>query len=157
MNFIYFISICCTILPFTSCVKVKKSPNIIYILADDLGYGQLGCYGQEKIETPNIDALASEGMLFTQNYSGAPVCSPSRCVLLTGKHLGHAQIRANDEQEGRGDVWNYIEAQKNPYLEGQFPLKKGTLTVASLLQKAGYKTAAVGKWGLGGPETEGIG
>ena len=74
-----------------------QKPNIIYILADDLGYGDLGAYGQTKIETPNIDALANEGMLFTQHYSGAPVCAPARAVLLTGKHTGHSSIRGNDE------------------------------------------------------------
>src|SRR5210317_641519 len=84
-----------------------KAPNIIYILADDLGYGELGCYGQEKIETPNIDQLAKEGMRFTQHYSGAPVCAPARCVLLTGKHSGHAYIRGNDEWGSRGEVWSY--------------------------------------------------
>lgn len=142
----------------SSCQKKvgnAQKPNIIYILADDLGYAQLGCYGQEKIETPNIDNLASHGMIFTQHYAGAPLCSPSRCVLLTGKHLGHAQIRANDEMVERGDVWDYVKTQENPELEGQFPLKKGTQTIASILQKAGYKTGAVGKWGLGGPLTEG--
>ncbi|MBT4757368.1 MAG: sulfatase-like hydrolase/transferase [Opitutae bacterium] len=81
-------------------VEVAEShPNIIYILADDLGYGELGCYGQEKIETPNIDKLRSEGIKFTQHYSGSAVCAPSRCVLLTGKHSGHAYIRGNDEWE----------------------------------------------------------
>jgi len=148
--------LCCslTIICF-SCRKEVKSPNIIYILADDLGYSQLGCYGQEKIKTPNIDALASSGMLFTQHYSGAPVCAPSRCVLLTGKHLGHAQIRGNDEWTERGDVWDYAKTTENPYLEGQFPIDKGTLTIGKLLQNAGYKTGVVGKWGLGGPLTEG--
>jgi arylsulfatase len=131
-------------------------PNIVYILADDLGYAQLGCYGQQKIETPNIDALAANGMIFTQHYSGAPLCAPSRCVLLTGVHTGHAQIRANDELPDRGDVRDYVKTQENPELEGQFPLKAGTTTIASILQKEGYKTALVGKWGLGGPLTDGI-
>lgn len=75
----------------------RCKPNIIYILADDLGYGQLGCYGQDKIETPRLDALAAKGMIFTRHYAGVPLCAPSRCVLLTGQHLGHAQIRNNDE------------------------------------------------------------
>jgi arylsulfatase len=132
-----------------------RKPNIVYILADDLGYAQLGCYGQQKIETPNIDALAANGMIFSQHYAGAPLCSPSRCVLLTGQHTGHAQIRANDEMTDRGDVWDYEETQKNPELEGQFPLKAGTRTIASILEKEGYKTALVGKWGLGGPLSEG--
>jgi len=82
--------------------SIGNRPNIIYILADDLGYGDLGVYGQEKIETPYIDALASGGMTFTQHYAGAPVCAPSRCVLLTGQHSGHAAIRGNDEWASRG-------------------------------------------------------
>jgi arylsulfatase len=135
--------------------KLSK-PNIIYILADDLGYAELGSYGQEKIETPNIDALATHGMRFTQHYSGAPVCAPSRCVLLTGKHLGHAQIRGNDEWAERGPVWDFEAMAKDPNLEGQRPLKTGTITIGTLLQSAGYKTAVVGKWGLGAPLTEGI-
>jgi len=133
-----------------------QKPNIIYILADDLGYAEVGCYGQEKIETPNIDALAANGMRFTQHYAGAPVCAPSRCVLLTGQHLGHAQIRGNDEMPDRGDVWNFEAMYKDPNLEGQRPIKTGTQTIGTLLQKAGYKTGIVGKWGLGGPLTEGI-
>ena len=93
-------------LSFSSCQKEEtpKKPNIVYILADDLGYGELGVYGQEKIQTPNIDALAKEGMLFTQHYSGAPVCAPARYMLMTGKHAGHARIRGNDEWAERGDV-----------------------------------------------------
>jgi arylsulfatase A-like enzyme len=133
----------------------ESKPNIIYILADDLGYGELGVYGQEKIETPNIDQLASEGMRFTQHYAGAPVCAPSRCVLLTGKHLGHAYIRGNDAMKERGDVWNFAAATKDPYLEGQRPIPAGTVNIGSILHDAGYKTACVGKWGLGGPLTEG--
>lgn len=133
--------------------KVNKRPNIIYILADDLGYGDLGCYGQTKIETPNIDKLAKEGMTFTQHYSGAPVCAPSRCVLLTGKHTGHAQIRGNDEWTERGDVWNYYAQVNDSTLEGQRPLNAGTVNIASLLKDAGYRTGIVGKWGLGAPHT----
>lgn len=137
-------------------VEDARKPNIIYILADDLGYAHLGCYGQKKIETPNIDALASKGMVFSQHYAGAPLCAPSRCVLLTGKHLGHAQIRGNDDMEERGDVWDFIKTQENLTLEGQYPLKAGTQTIASVLKNDGYKTAIVGKWGLGGPSTDGI-
>jgi arylsulfatase len=151
-----------SILMITSCgvqsqkEQTKQKPNIIYILADDLGYGQLGCYGQEKIETPRLDALAAKGMIFTQHYAGAPLCAPSRCVLLTGKHLGHAQIRNNDEWNERGDVWDYVKTQEDPGLEGQLPLDAGTETIASCLRKAGYTTGMVGKWGLGGPATEAI-
>jgi arylsulfatase len=131
-------------------------PNLVFILADDLGYGELGSYGQELIETPHIDLLAQEGIRFTQHYSGSPVCAPSRCVLLTGLHSGHAYIRGNDEWSERGDVWNFSAAFEDPNLEGQRPLPPGTETVGRLLQNAGYKTAIVGKWGLGGPLTEGI-
>ncbi len=156
-SIIFFISILLPAL-FTCSKKNNpdKKPNIIYILADDLGYGELGVYGQEKIETPNIDRLAETGMKFTQHYAGSPVCAPSRCVLLTGKHSGHAQIRGNDEWNSRGDVWDYISMIKDSTLEGQRPLKQGTVTIGTLLQNDGYKTAAVGKWGLGAPHTEGI-
>jgi arylsulfatase len=131
-----------------------KQPNIIYILADDLGYGELGCYGQTKIETPNIDRLAAAGVLFTQHYSGAPVCAPSRCMLLTGKHPGHAQIRGNDEWGSRGEVWDYRAMSADSTLEGQRPLKDDTQTLSRMLKKAGYTTGMVGKWGLGAPHTE---
>ncbi len=130
-------------------------PNIIFILADDLGYGELGCFGQPKIETPNIDRLCRSGMRFTSHYSGAPVCAPSRCVLLTGKHSGHAYIRGNDEWSSRGKVWDFQAMFDNPALEGQRPMPAGTQTLGTLLQTAGYRTAAVGKWGLGAPHTEG--
>ena len=134
----------------------SKKPNIVYILADDLGYNELGCYGQDKIETPNIDALAASGIRFTQHYSGSPVCAPSRCVLMTGKHTGHAYIRGNDEWGERGDTWNFAKAVEDPNLEGQRPLPVGTKTIGSLLQGVGYKTAIVGKWGLGAPLTNSI-
>ncbi len=133
-----------------------SKPNIVYILADDLGYGELGSYGQQLIETPNIDQLAQSGMRFTQHYSGSPVCAPSRCVLLTGKHTGHAYIRGNDEWKERGNVWDYKAMFEDPNLEGQRPLPKDSVSVASILNNAGYQTAIVGKWGLGGPMTEGI-
>jgi arylsulfatase A-like enzyme len=154
-----FILLLTAFLLFASCQQKKtepQKPNIIYILADDLGYAELGCYGQEKIETPNIDALAASGMRFTQHYSSAPVCAPARCMLLTGLHAGHAQIRGNDEMPERGDVWNFEAVANDPNLEGQRPLKAGTQTIGTLLQQAGYKTGVVGKWGLGGPLTGGI-
>lgn len=119
-------------------------------MADDLGYGELGSYGQEKIRTPHIDALAAEGMRFTQHYAGSPVCAPSRAVLLTGLHSGHAYIRDNDEMADRGDVWGDLS------LEGQRPLLRGTTTIGTLLQEAGYVAGAMGKWGLGGPESTGV-
>lgn len=136
--------------------KATKKPNIIYILADDLGYGDLGAYGQTKIETPNIDALAKEGMLFTQHYSAAPVCAPARASLLTGLHGGHASIRGNDEWEERGDVWNYRAMIKDSTLEGQRPMPENTTTIAQLLKTGNYKTAIVGKWGLGAPQSNSI-
>lgn len=136
--------------------EAHQKPNIIYILADDLGYGDLGVYGQTKIETPNIDALAKEGLLFTQHYTASPVCAPARASLLTGLHGGHASIRGNDEWEERGNVWNYRAMIADSTLEGQRPMPKNTVTIAQLLKKADYKTAIVGKWGLGAPQTESI-
>ena len=112
-----------------------KRPNIIYILADDLGYGDLGCYGQKQIQTPHLDRLAARGMRFTQHYAGSTVCAPSRCVLMTGRHVGHAQVRGNREVK----------------LMGQWPMAANTQTVAHLMKTAGYRTALIGKWGLGGP------
>ena len=110
-----------------------KKPNIVFIMADDLGWSELGSYGQTKIKTPNIDQLAKEGMRFTANYSGNAVCAPSRCVLMTGKHPGHAIVRNN-------------KAMKP---EGQHPIPDGEVTIGELLQKEGYVTGAFGKWGLG--------
>lgn len=108
-------------------------PNIIFILADDLGYGDLGCYGQQTIRTPNLDRMATEGLRFTQCYAGSTVCAPSRCVLMTGQHTGHCLIRGND----------------------RVPLRPADVTVADVLKTAGYTTALIGKWGLGEPETTG--
>jgi len=123
-----------------------EPPNIIFILADDLGYRELGCYGQEIIQTPNIDQLAEEGIRFTQFYSGSTVCAPSRCVLLTGKHTGHAYVRDNYELGG------WLDEDEG----GQLALPTGTITLASLLKKQGYKTGIIGKWGLGGPGSIGV-
>ena len=127
----------------------NKTPNIIFILADDLGYAELGCYGQKKIRTPNIDKLASEGMKFTQYYSGSPVCAPSRCALMTGKHTGHAQIRDN-KQVGGAEGWKLGST-----VGGQWPLAADTVTVTGILKKDGYTTGAFGKWGLGRVGTTG--
>lgn len=113
--------------------------NVVFILADDLGWGELGSYGQKKIPTPHLDRLAAEGMRFTRHYSGAPVCAPSRCVLMTGKHLGHAEVRGN------------LQARlADPrFTEGQHPISEGAVTIAMKFREAGYATGAMGKWGLG--------
>ena len=113
--------------------KTQSYPNIVFILADDLGYGDLGCYGQKKIRTPNIDRLAAEGMRFTQAYAGNTVCAPSRAALMTGLHMGHARIRGN----------------------AKVPLEPGDVTVAEVLKAAGYSTGAIVKWGLGNEGTTG--
>jgi len=117
----------------------SRKPNIIFFLADDLGYAEVGCYGQKKIKTPNIDRLAAEGLKFSRFYSGSTVCAPARCVLLTGKHTGHSYIRDNGELP----------------TEGQRPIPPDTETIGRMLQQSGYKTGVVGKWGLGGPGSTG--
>jgi arylsulfatase A-like enzyme len=109
-------------------------PNIVFILADDLGYGDLGCYGQKVIQTPGLDRMAAEGMRFTDCYAGSTVCAPSRCCLMLGRHTGHAPVRGN----------------------ARVPLRPEDVTVAELLKEAGYATGIIGKWGLGEPETTGI-
>lgn len=147
-----------------SCAEQKEEkdiakasrPNIIYILADDLGYGEIGVFGQERIETPNIDKLAKEGMIFTQHYTSAPVCAPARYMFLTGKHAGHSFIRGNHEWRERGDVWNYKAMAKDSTLEGQHPMPLETKTLAHYLQDVGYRTGMIGKWGLGAPHTKSI-
>ena len=120
-------------------VKPSTKPNIIYILADDLGYGDLSFTGQNKFQTPNIDKLAKQGMFFTQHYSGSTVCAPSRSALMTGLHTGHTFIRGNREHKP----------------EGQYPLDSSMVTVAEILKSADYVTGAFGKWGLGYPGSEG--
>ena len=114
-------------------------PNVIFVLADDLGSAELGSYGQQKIRTPSLDRLAAEGVRFTQHYSGNAVCAPSRAVLMTGQHPGHAPIRDNRELQP----------------EGQLPLPAAAVTIAELFKKQGYTTAAMGKWGLGPPGLRG--
>lgn len=116
-----------------------RKPNIVFILTDDLGYGDLGCYGQQLIETPHIDRMAAEGKRFTQFYAGATVCAPSRSALMTGQHTGHTYIRGNKEVKP----------------EGQEPLADSIVTMAEVLKEAGYATEAFGKWGLGFVGTEG--
>lgn len=117
----------------------EQGPNVLLIMTDDLGYGDLGCYGQKQIQTPELDRMAREGLRFTQFYAGSTVCAPSRCVLMTGMHTGHTEIRGNREIQPMG----------------QWPLADETLTVAECFKRAGYETALIGKWGLGGPGSTG--
>ena len=135
--------LCVLTVCFGYSVVSAAKPNIVFILADDLGYGELGCYGQEKIRTPNIDSLAKDGMRFLQHYTGAPVCAPARCTLLTGQHLGHAEVRSNRDS-GNGRIF-----------PGQWPITTEIVTVAEVLKDAGYATGAFGKWGLGPSNTTG--
>lgn len=129
-------------LPALLALSLNPPPNLIYIMADDLGYGDLGCYGQEKIPTPHLDRMAREGMRFTRGYSASGVCAPTRYSLLTGKHQGKAAIRGNKEA-GPGFGPNAPE--------GQMPMPAKEATLPEVLRKAGYRTGLVGKWGLGGP------
>ncbi|MCB1091978.1 MAG: arylsulfatase, partial [Verrucomicrobiae bacterium] len=124
---------------FSMAARAADRPNIVFILADDLGYAELGCYGQKKIRTPRIDALATQGMRFTRGYSGNAVCAPSRCVLMTGRHPGHAEVRDNRAMQP----------------EGQYPLTDGAVTLAERLHSLGYASGAFGKWGLGNMESAG--
>ncbi|NME70146.1 arylsulfatase [Flammeovirga aprica] len=119
--------------------KSSKLPNIVYILCDDAGWGDLSCYGQQKFSTPHIDALANSGMKFTDHYAGSSVCSPSRSTLFTGQHTGHTAVRGN----------------KEVYPEGQHPLSENTFNIAKMLKSKGYTTGMFGKWGLGFPGSEG--
>lgn len=121
----------------------ERKPNIVFIMADDLGYRELGCYGQKKIKTPNIDRIRAEGMKFTRHYAGSAVCAPSRCSLMTGKHGGHAYVRDNYEI----GPWESHE--------GQLPLPAGEMTLAEMLRGRGYRTGAFGKWGLGAVNSSG--
>ncbi|MFG0296211.1 MAG: arylsulfatase [Maioricimonas sp. JB045] len=118
----------------TSPALAAEKPNIVFVMADDMGYGDLGCYGQKQIQTPNIDRLAAEGMKFTDFYAGSTVCAPSRCVLMTGLHTGHCFIRGN----------------------GKINLRPGDVTVAEVLRKAGYTSGMFGKWGLGQENSSGL-
>ena len=132
------------LLPTINCTKKSsQKPNIIFIMVDDLGYGELGCYGQQLIQTPNIDQLAAEGMRFTDFYSSSAVCAPARCSLMTGKHGGHALVRDNYEI-GEWDSYR-----------GQLPLPENTVTISSVLKQAGYTNGCFGKWGMGEPGSSG--
>ncbi len=144
LYFIFAATALCTLCVGTACGHdatntAPAPPNIVLILADDLGYRELGSFGQQKIRTPHLDHLAAEGMRLTQHYSGNAVCAPSRCVLMTGRHPGHAAIRDN----------------RSTPPEGQSPLPDAEVTLAEVLRASGYVTGAFGKWGLGGPGSEG--
>src|SRR6478752_2062891 len=108
-----------------------RGPNVVFVLADDLGSAELGCYGQTRIRTPHVDQLAKDGVRFTRFYAGNAVCAPSRCALLTGRHMGHAAVRDN---------------RATPP-EGQWPIPADAVTLATLLRQRGYVCAAMGKWG----------
>ena len=127
----------------------RRQPNIIFILADDLGYGDLGCYGQQHIRTPNLDRMAAEGMRFTNHYAGNAVCAPSRCVLMTGYHPGKAIVRDNRGMASKAFVAGVPED------EGQFPIPADTVTIPKRLAGLGYVCGGFGKWGLGGPTSAG--
>lgn len=129
-----------SVVPAVPAADTASKPNVILILADDLGYGDVGCYGQKIIQTPQLDRMAAEGMRFTQFYAGSTVCAPSRSVLMTGLHTGHTRVRGNAGPENSG-------AQM---------LRDADLTVAELFRSAGYATALIGKWGLGMPGDEGV-
>lgn len=137
-SFIGWLTVLLTLVPI-KLEAADRPPNIVFILADDLGYQELGCFGQQKIRTPNLDRLAASGMKLVQHYSGNAVCAPSRCVLMTGKHPGHAWVRDNSEMQP----------------EGQKPIPDSEVTIAEVLKQNGYVTGAFGKWGLGGPGSEG--
>jgi len=131
-------------------VSTTKLPNIIFIMADDLGYGDLGCFGQKEIKTPNIDRLAAEGMRFTDCYAGSTVCAPSRSVLMTGQHTGHTRVRNNMGKVGGTLVLDNGSPQR------RVPLELQDITVAEVLKQAGYATGITGKWGLGEPDNNGV-
>lgn len=137
-----FLPICLLVSGFASSLfssSENRKPNIVFLLADDLGYAEIGAFGQTRIRTPNLDQLAAEGMKLTRHYAGSPVCAPSRAVLMTGLHPGHAPIRSNREVKP----------------EGQVPIPRETVTLAELLKQQGYVTGAFGKWGLGFPGSSG--
>ncbi|HEY5550279.1 MAG TPA: arylsulfatase [Opitutaceae bacterium] len=126
-------------------------PNIVFIMADDLGYGDLGCYGSTEIRTPNIDRLASQGTRFTHAYSGSPVCAPARCVLMTGLHTGHTRVRDNNPQVG-GQLEEFAGGAEGGL---RLSLESDDFSVAEMLKAAGYTTGIAGKWGIGEPGSDG--
>jgi len=147
MRFSHFSCLMTLLILLAACMNAveARKPNIIFIMADDLGYHELGCYGQKWIKTPNIDRIAAEGIKFTQFYSGQAVCAPARCVLLTGKHTGHAYIRTN----GNPKHLQHFAPKYGWEFPGQYPIPDKELTIAEILKQEGYATGACGKWGLG--------
>ncbi len=125
---------------FSTGIVAQTRPNIIFILADDMGYGEIEPFGQTLIKTPNLTRMANEGMMLTNHYAGTSVCAPSRCALMTGLHTGHAEVRGNQQYKTRN---------------GQLPMSDQAVTVAELLKTSGYATGLIGKWGLGDPGTTG--
>ena len=134
LSFIILSSISCKSNKYKTLIETPKKPNIIFILADDLGYGDLGVYGSKHIKTPNLDAMAANGIRFTNHYSGSTVCAPSRSTLMTGLHTGHAYVRGNND----------------------ISITDSIVVVPELLKPAGYSTGLIGKWGLGEEGTDGI-
>ncbi len=138
-DFIQYTGLAAAAISMANIAHADKRPNIIFIMADDLGYGDLSCNGQTHFTTPNLDRMAARGMKFTSHYSGSTVCAPSRCSLMTGLHTGHTYIRGNKEIQP----------------EGQHPIPADAYTIAKMMKEAGYSTGIIGKWGLGGPGSEG--
>ena len=135
--------------PTTQAAKPKaKGPNIVYIMADDLGYGDLGCYGQRYIETPRIDRMAAEGMRFTQAYAGSPVSAPSRAALMTGQHTGHTLVRGNNDYCFRSAPVMYGE-NEDWSLVGQEPYDTDHVILPEIMKANGYRTSMFGKWAGG--------
>jgi len=130
-------------------INALAQPNIVLIFADDLGYGELGSYGQKIIRTPNLDQFAAGGLRFTNFYSSSALCAPARCQMLTGLHSGHAQIRANFEMANGPESFTDLNEK------GQMPLAGDAVTIAKRLKEAGYTTACIGKWGMGMADTPG--
>ena len=149
MKIIQWLTVTCmslwVVMPASTAADDSPPPNVVFILADDLGYAELGCYGQKWIKTPHIDRLAAEGIRFTQFYTGQAVCAPARCVLMTGKHTGHSYIRNNGNPKGMDD----LRAQYEWEFPGQNPIPDDEVTIAEMLKQKGYATGGMGKWGLG--------
>lgn len=151
MNRLLFLLAGCVLTSFSISLAEERQPNFVLIMADDLGPGDLGAYGQTKIKTPNLDRMAAEGMKLTRHYCGNAVCAPSRSVLMTGLHPGHTYIRDN-----RGTASNKVKTKEGiPETEGQHPIPDDAITMAEAMSSLGYASGGFGKWGLGGPDSTG--